>query len=391
MDWAVTGINYQKANLSQRQRYALDEAQIIQAYDLLQEIGIQHTLIISTCNRTEFFTPIEHKKKAIEIISKEIYEGAIDDSLFHDMYGDDATSYFFRICSGLESQIAGDFEILGQVRRAASIAKKRGLLSGTWERTINNAIGAAKRARTHTGYYSGASSTSYASIEYLKNSNINLKRKKYLIIGTGKIGGHTIDHLLKFVKAENITITNRTMSRAIELSSAKNLRLLPFENIKSQAQDYDVIICATNAPDFLLDVGDFQVQKSHHIIDLSVPMNVNPELGNSTHIDLVNVDELSAIVNKNMLKRASEKKNVEKIVEEGIADLNAWFTIKTGMPMLAELKEELEKIKREALSNVEINDEGHSEEFLDNYTDELFNQLSQQWIKKVRNMAVNAD
>ncbi|WP_235296640.1 glutamyl-tRNA reductase [Portibacter marinus] len=391
MNWTVIGVNYQKANLSQRQKYALNEDRIIETFHLLKKSGIQQALIISTCNRTEFFIPIDQKQTAIDLITTHIYQNDVEPELFHCKKNDEATRYFFRICSGLESQIAGDYEILGQVKKACALAKQNGMISGTWERIINNALSAAKKARTETGFYSGASSTSYACIEYLRNADIDMENLKYIILGAGKIGSHTIDHLLKLVPAENITLTNRSIDKATALGGRKNINILPFHQMHQNIAQFDVIICATNAPHFIITAEHIIEHKNQYIIDLSVPLNVDPSLKSRPNIQLLNVDELSEIINQNLKKREAEKAVVEQIIEDRIEDLKAWFTIKSGMPMLAELKEELADMKREALMNVDSGERAHSEKFLNEYTDELFNQLSQQWIKKVRNRAVNAD
>jgi len=390
LDWTVIGVNYQKANLQQRQKYALSEDQILLAYSLFKKSNIQNALILSTCNRTEFFLPIEAKDKAVEILTNKVYQIKVEADLFHCKSEEEAVEYFFRISSGLESQITGDFEILGQVRKACTLAKKNGMVSGTWERIINNALAAAKKARTQTGFYSGASSTSYACVEYLKSTKTDLKILKYLILGVGKIGIHTVDHLLKFADTGNITIANRTADKANELAKRKNINTIAFENFSDELEAYDVIICATNAPDYIITPSMFKEHKPHFIFDLSVPMNVDPRINNFKDISLVNVDELSVIINNNMKLRDAERQSVERIIDEGIQDLEAWFTIKSGMPLLSELKDELEQLKIEALSNVDTQDKTHSKEFLNEYTDELFNQISQQWIKKVRNKTLNA-
>ncbi|GLR19115.1 glutamyl-tRNA reductase [Portibacter lacus] len=390
MNWSVIGINYQKANLEQRQKFALDEDHIQETYEYFLASGITNALIVSTCNRTEFFIPQDANAKALEILSKHIYKDYYDEQLFHFKSDAQAIHYFFRICSGLESQIAGDFEILGQVRKACGIAKANGMITGTWERIINNALSSAKKARTTTGFYSGASSTSYACIEHIKTTSLDLKTAKYLILGAGKIGSHTIDHLLKFAPSKNITITNRSFDKSLALANKKDLKLMPFKHLSMEAEHYDVIICATNASEYILTEKIFKSNKRHHIVDLSVPMNVDPSLGKLENIELINVDQLSDKVNANMRKRVAERRNVERIIAESILDLNAWFTIKSGMPMLSELKKELQQIKQDALSNVIAEDKTHSAAFLDEYTDHLFNHLSQQWIKKVRNKTLDA-
>ena len=126
------------------------------------------------------------------------------------------------------------------------------------------------------------------------------------------------------------------------------------------------------------------------IIDLAVPLNVDPSLNEHESISVVNIDQLSTIINENLKRRVDDISKVESIIDDELKNLNAWYTIKMGLPMLSEIKGELEHIKKETLSKMEKPEENANSDFLNEYTNELFNQLSQQWIKKVRNQAANA-
>lgn len=391
MNWFVTGVNYKKANLEQRQKYSLSADEVVTAYDNLKALGIKNALIISTCNRTEFFLPLSYKDEAAHILSKYIYKRDIENALFHFKTGKEAVKYFFRICSGLESQIPGDFEILGQVRKNFLLAKNQGVLSGVWERMINSGLHSAKKARTQTNFFSGASSTSYACIEYLKKINFDFKNGSFLLIGTGKIGKHTLDHLLKIVDHKSITLSNRSPEKAEALSTKNDLSFLPFEALSKEVKNYKVIICATNAPDYIITEEMLNGGITEILIDLSVPLNIDPAIKENKNFTLLNVDQLSKIVNENLEKRKSESDKVENIIDEEILELGNWFTISNGMPLLAELKGELEQLKVDALSKIENAGHPDSKAFLDQYTDELFDQLSQQWIKKVRNRVVDVE
>ena len=390
MNWINIGINYKKANLSERQKYSLTEDQIIECYALFRQANINNALVLSTCNRTEFFIPKSTKENAIALILDHFYSVDPDESLFHYNSETEAGQYFFRICSGLESQITGDFEILGQVRKASILAKKHGMITGVWEKTINSGLHAAKRARTETAFYSGAISTSYASIEYLRKTDLDFTLANFLIIGTGKIGSHTLGHLLKTVKPNQITICNRSQEKAIKIAAQYHLKHIAFEELTTKATEYNVIICATNATEYIITPAMLDQNSPMKIIDLAVPLNVDPILNENELISVVNVDQLSKMINKNLEKRVADITKVEAIINDELENLNAWHTIKTGMPLLSEIKEELEQIKKETLSKMETPEDRSNSDFLDEYTDELFNQLSYQWIKKVRNQAANA-
>lgn len=389
MNWFVTGINYLKANLEQRQDYSLSPEAIDNVYDQLKESGINNALIISTCNRTEFFLPYEFRSVALEILEQLIYKRAVQNNLFHVKSGKSAVDYFFRICSGLESQIPGDFEILGQVKKSCSQAKKKGMLSGVWQRMINSGLHAAKKARSKTDFFSGASSTSYACVEYLKKNNFDFDSGKFLLIGTGKIGTHTIEHILKHSEKSSISISNRTEEKALLLAEKYLVEILSFNQLSTFINEFDVIICATNAPEYIITPEMLSKTKRQIFIDLSVPLNIDPKIQSEGTV-LLNVDKLSKIVNENLEKRLGEVAKVETIIGEEIHELDHWYTIRTGMPLLSELKEELHQLKSEVLSKIEDGRVSDSSAFLDEYTNELFDQLSQEWIKKVRNRAIDA-
>lgn len=390
MNWSTIGINFKKANLEQRQKYALDNERVISVYEAFRKAGIVNALIISTCNRTEFFLPTQELSQAFLVLKEWVYGHEIDENLFHIKDIEEATEYFFNICSGLESQIPGDFEIIGQVKKAFKLAKQEGMLNGVWEKAINCGLRAAKRARTETGFYSGASSTSYACLEYLKSQQVNLRDSKFLIIGTGKIGVHTIDHLLKQTSPNNISIANRTASKALQISETKSVNQIEFCDLENEIEKFDIIICSTNAPEYIVTSDMLNGARSKYLIDLSVPLNIDPKIGSLERVELVNIDELSKIVNRNMKKRRAEIEQVKGIIQEELKELYAWNTISTGMPLLSDLRGELEQLKVETLSKMSNEDRNVSSSFLDEYTDELFNQLSHQWIKKVRNKAVDA-
>lgn len=389
LNWLVTGINYKKANVQERQDFALSESEIEDAYCRLAESGVKNALILSTCNRTEFFLPIDSATRQSNFLSSYIYKKDIDTQHFNIKENDDATRYFFNICSGMESQIPGDFEILGQVRKACKLAKKNNMLSGVWEKTVNSGLRAAKRSRNETKFFSGASSTSYATIEFLKSKGLNIIKQNILLIGAGKIGTHTIEHLLKLGAGENITITNRSADKAEELAQKYEISSIPFEKLGSKAGQYDVIICATNAPEYVVTADVVNLEKTQYLIDLSVPLNIDPAIKEIDNKILVDVDQLSKAVEKNLAKREGERSRIEAIIEEELEELSKWYAIRNGLPIFSDLKEELEQMKAEILSDIGKKP-SDDPEFIDQYTDRLFDHLSQNWIKKVRNIAINA-
>ena len=171
--------------------------------------------VLSTCNRSELYVD-SHDLEAMAVSF--CTAAGLELNEFRDkMYflnGPSAINHLFRVSAGLDSQILGDFEIVGQIKRDYQLAKNVGSTNAKLERWVNTALQISKRVKNETSISSGASSVAFASIEYLKKKGHSLKDKNVLVVGAGKIGINTCKNIIKHGSRDRITIANRTNAKA---------------------------------------------------------------------------------------------------------------------------------------------------------------------------------
>ena len=209
------GLSYKKADAEIRGHFSLDESSKEALLNQARSNGVESLIVTSTCNRTEIYGFAEHPYQLIQLLCDNT-KGTVEEfQKFAYIYkGKEAISHLFRVGSGLDSQILGDFEIIGQLKKSTIESKKHGLLNPFIERLVNSVIQASKRIKTETEISSGATSVSFASVQYILNTIEDVTNKNILLFGTGKIGRNTCENLVKHTKNEQITLINRTKGKA---------------------------------------------------------------------------------------------------------------------------------------------------------------------------------
>ncbi|MCL4146555.1 UNVERIFIED_CONTAM: hypothetical protein GTU68_052379, partial [Idotea baltica] len=218
------GLSYEKANAEIRGRFSLDESSKLALLNESASNGIEEIMVISTCNRTEIYGFAEHPFQLIKLLCKHSNGKVEEFEKVASIYkNNEAINHMFRVGTGLESQILGDFEIIGQLKKSASLSKKLNLFNAFLERLVNNVITASKRVKTETEICSGATSVSFASVQYILNKVENVSDKNILLFGTGKIGRNTCENLVKHTENKHITLINRTKGKAEEIAGKFDL------------------------------------------------------------------------------------------------------------------------------------------------------------------------
>lgn len=304
---SCVGINHQKSDTSVRSRFALTKLQI---EDLYQEDRLHPLLILSTCNRTEVYslgTPI---KELVDLL------GGDDVDLFSQHYytysGEDCFQHLARVASGLDSQLLGDYEIAGQVKDAIKLAKRYKQLTGIFEKIINYSQSIAKKIRTQTNISTGSVSVSKSAVKFLLSNLTDLKNKSILVIGAGKMGRDTIKNILTELPSPNLTLINRTDTVAMNLATSLSINHNYYNNLIPQINEADIIIIATNAEDYLIYPN--LIHNSKTIIDLSIPKNVHPKVGDIVGVTLIDVDELTKVKDETLKMRKLEINKAEDIL-----------------------------------------------------------------------------
>ena len=215
----VIGLSYKKADAKMRGEFSLDQTAKTNLLIQAKANGIESLVATSTCNRTEIYGFARHPFELIKLLCDNT-QGTVEDfqSVAYVYKNSDAIHHMFKVGAGLDSQILGDFEIISQLKLSAKISKEHDLLNTYLERLINTVIQASKRIKTETELSSGATSVSFASVQYIKKTVNKISSKNILLFGTGKIGRNTCENLIKHTKNEHITLINRTRDRADKIA-----------------------------------------------------------------------------------------------------------------------------------------------------------------------------
>ena len=372
------GLSYKKADADIRGRFSLDENSKINLLNQAKENGIESLVITSTCNRTEIYGFAQHPFQLIQLLCDNT-KGTVEEfqKVAYIYKNKDAISHMFRVGSGLDSQILGDFEIISQIKKSAVASKKANLLNPFLERLVNAVIQASKRIKTETEISSGATSVSFASVQYIFNSVEDVSNKNILLFGTGKIGRNTCENLVKHTKNERITLINRTKNTAENIAGKFNLVVKDYANLQEEINQSDILIVATGAQRPTIDKHLIQADKPLLILDLSIPKNVDDNVKELPHVMLVHLDDLSKITDETHEKRKEHIPFAESIIEEVKKEFNDWLETRKFAPTIKALKHKLLDFKIAELET--------QRKKIDNFNEAQAELISNNIIQKITN------
>ena len=340
----TVGISHKKALLSVRETFSLSLDSSEALLSDAKKNGISELLVNSTCNRTELYGLAESSNDFIKLLCK-FSKGKINtfNKIGYTLEGKKAINHIFRVGAGLESQILGDFEIIGQLKKSFYQSKKLEMANGFLERLINNVIQASKRVKTETRISSGATSVSYAAVQFIIKNVKNISDKNILLFGAGKIGKNTCENLIKHTKNDHIVLINRTKERAEKIAGKFKVKVKPHSELNTEIRKADVLIVATGAEHPTINKELIHCSSPLLIIDLSLPRNVVPEVIEIDQVSLVHLDELSKMTDENLMKRKKYIGKAQEIINEVASDFNTWLYQRKYAPFLNAIKTHLEK------------------------------------------------
>jgi glutamyl-tRNA reductase len=244
----------------------------------------------------------------------------------------------------LDSQILGDYEIVGQIKQAVKFARERQYIGPLLERLVNSVLQASKAIKNQTELSGGTVSVSFAAIQYIRERVANPGSRNILLIGTGKIGRNTCRNMVDYLGTRNLTLINRTESKAAELAGEMGVHYAPADSIGECVRKASIILVATNAEHPTLMSSWLEGTDEKLIIDLSIPCNVEKSAAGLPGITLVNVDELSKIKDETLQKREAEVPKARTIIAEHIAEWMDWYSMRRHVPVLRAVKTKLKEL-----------------------------------------------
>ncbi|WP_289663875.1 glutamyl-tRNA reductase [Flavobacterium panacagri] len=340
------GLSYKKADAEVRGQFSLDAVAKTRLLEQAKNDGIESLLVTSTCNRTEIYGFAEHPFQLIKLICDNS-NGSVDafQKVGFVYKNQEAINHIFRVGTGLDSQILGDFEIISQIKTSFTHSKSMGLANTFMERLVNAVIQASKRIKNETEISSGATSVSFASVQYILKNVEDISNKNILLFGTGKIGRNTCENLVKHTKNEHITLINRTKDKAEKLAGKLNLIVKDYSELHLELQKADVVVVATGAQNPTVDKAILNLKKPLLILDLSIPKNVNENVEELEGVTLIHMDYLSQLTDETLENRKLHIPAAESIIEEIKEEFVTWTKGRKFAPTINALKEKLNAIK----------------------------------------------
>ncbi|HVI47073.1 MAG TPA: glutamyl-tRNA reductase [Chitinophaga sp.] len=341
----IVGINYKKTDAAIRGLYAIGPAQYQQLLEHARGVQLDDLFVLSTCNRTEIYGFAESPRDLLHLLGR-VAHGDLQqlEELAYAKSGEDAIRHLYQVGTGLDSQILGDYEIIGQIRNAARFAKAEQSLGSFLERLVNSVLQVSKLIKTETGLSKGTVSVAFATVKLLERMCPDIQHKKIVLLGVGKIGRNTCKNMIEYLGVKHVTLINRTMQVAEDFAGQHGLRFAPYENMVDEIRDADVILVASNAPQPTVLTSHLTGTSPKLIIDLSIPFNVETAVGDLPHVTLVNVDELSKVQDETLQNRLGEVPKALSIIDEYMNEFLYWYKMRKHAVVLKAVKDKLHEI-----------------------------------------------
>lgn len=367
MSIVLVGLNHKTAPVEVRERLAFTDEMCLEGLrTLVDGEVVREGLIVSTCNRVEVLAATEgvnYETGLARINSFLGRAGSLTEETSHKhfyVHADDAAvRHIFRVASSLDSMVVGEAQILGQVRRAYSQAVAAGTAGRVLHRLLHHTLHVAKRVRTETGIAASSVSISYTAVELARKVFGSLKECTTLLVGAGEMAELAARHL-KSAGVAHILVANRTMETARQIAETFDGVAVDYNQLTSHMAEADIIICSTGAREFIVTPEMArqmreQRKKRHQrrpsfLIDISVPRNIDPAVGEIDDLFVFDIDDLEAVIASNIREREREAERAELIVESEVMQFQQALRALDLGPTVGALRQKMQEIARQEMA-----------------------------------------
>ncbi|HEX8709155.1 MAG TPA: glutamyl-tRNA reductase [Pyrinomonadaceae bacterium] len=363
MSIVLVGLNHKTAPVAVRERLAFtDEACAEGLRSLVDGQVVSEGLIVSTCNRVEVLAATTGEQGAVGV---ERIKGFLSQSRHvphEDFQGhlyshadDEAVRHIFRVTSSLDSMVVGEPQVLGQVRRAYSLAVAAGTAGRVLNRLVHQSFRVAKRVRTETGIAASAVSISYMAVELGRKIFGELRGRTVLLVGAGEMAELSARHLVN-AGVSRVMIANRTDETAQRLAAEFGGEAVEFSRLSSHLAEADIVICSTGASQYLItapiarEALEMRRNRPAFFIDISVPRNIDPAVGQIPNLFIFDIDDLESVIASNIREREREAERAELIVESEVMQFQQALRNLDIGPTIGALRQKLQDIARDELA-----------------------------------------
>ncbi|WP_391202259.1 glutamyl-tRNA reductase [Psychrobacillus sp. L4] len=401
MHTIVVGVNYRTAPVEIREKLSFVETELPNAMQALQDQkSILENVIVSTCNRTEIYATVDQLhtgKYYVKQFLANWFDIPLEDiSRYLFIHEDDqANNHLFQVIAGIDSMVLGETQILGQVKRSFLDGQEYGTTGTIFNQLFKQAVTFAKRAHAETSIGENAVSVSYAAVELGKKIFGSLNNKHIVIIGAGKMGELAIQNL-HGSGAGKVTVINRTFEKAEVLASKFDGTAKPMDELQCALLEADILISSTGATEYVIDyelmqfVERLRKGKPLFMIDIAVPRDLDPRIGDLANVFLYDIDDLQGIVEANLAERERAAAEIKTMIQTELKQFNDWVTTLGVVPIISALRQKATRIQEEtmvSLDNKMPNLTDRERKVLNKHTKSIINQLLKEPILQVKELS----
>ncbi|MHA8083003.1 glutamyl-tRNA reductase [Aquirufa sp. A-Brett2-15D] len=352
-------LSHRTAPLAIREQLALNEEESKGFYVKCKDLfGLNELLIVSTCNRTEFYYTSD-RDISTDLIKAFLIEKGLTNTAEYLAYfkqmdeTEDSLRHLFEVATGLQSKVVGDLQIPNQIKKAYQQAADSNMAGPYLHRLMHTIFYSNKRVAQETSFRDGAASVSYATVALAEELSQALPNPKVLILGLGEIGLDVCKNMEDKDFAE-FTIMNRTIEKAEKIAAGKDLfRVAPITDLWKEIATADIIISSVRTDSPIItqaEIKKLQLLSFKYFIDLSVPRSIEDGIEKINGVLLYNIDTLKERANEALATRLASIPEVRTIIEESIISFNDWSKEMEVSPTINKLKNALEQIRKEELN-----------------------------------------
>ena len=350
---SLVGINHQTAPIVIREKVAISVDRLLDSLSLLRPY-IPHSVILSTCNRTEIYAASDNcnvEKACLEFLKDHLH--VTDDSLSPYVYAINDRAlvvHLFRVACGLDSMVIGEYEVLGQVRHALEVAEKAGMVNLPLRHIFHSAVRTGRRAREETGISKNALSVSSIAVNKAIDIIPDISKSKIIVMGAGEAGRLAVKVARSRGSAE-IVVVSRTEDRAVSLTSELGGRPASPDKLTEELGDANIVITCAASPHPILrhkhviEAMSKRPELPLIIIDIAMPRNVDPEIQGIKNVHLYNIDDLNDVADNNRIQREMEIAAAENIIREEVDMCMKWWQVYRVRPAIKAMMAKAERIR----------------------------------------------
>ncbi|GEO02687.1 glutamyl-tRNA reductase [Adhaeribacter aerolatus] len=353
----VLTLSYKNAPIDIREMVSLNENACRNLLEGIKEFTpVREALVLSTCNRTEIYyvADKDYNQEMLKLLAMQkgfIGVKKITPYFRHITEANLAVQHLFRVTLGLESQVAGDMQIMNQVKHAYQWAADAEMAGPFLHRLLHTIFFANKRVANETSFRDGAASVAYATVELVEELTKNIPNPRVLMIGLGDIGATVCRNFVK-TDLKNVVITNRTYNKAVALAEECNQVVAPWETVWDEIKAADVVISSVPGDCFFIGAAAVANQEitPKSYIDLSMPRSIDSAIAQLPGASVHNIDSIRNRATVALEKRLAAVPQVEVIISEAMAEFNAWTKEMAISPAVQQFKNTLEQIRQQEIA-----------------------------------------